>query len=178
MSERPALRPVPGLSVTDLPAPPRRVPATERKTTSNSLGNVAVEPRAAAPAPGRSAVSPWKPTSGGDQTVRAISISLTIPMAEQLKSRARINERPQAQVVLDAILQARHELADLVADRRRSTEWTDELFVRTASAATEPRTAVSLRMLASNVETLDHLVQQTGSSSRSELIGLALQRTA
>ena len=85
--------------------------------------------------------------AGTSSTMRAISVSLAVQLAQLLKTRAQTSGQPQAQIVLDAVLQARHELSGLVADRRRAAQWTDELFVGTAAAVSEPRTTVSLRML-------------------------------
>jgi len=181
MSERPALRPVTGLSLKSLPAPPRRVPAARPTPASDDKGGgspaTAGIQQSAASTP-RSGMSVGPPISGTIPAIRAISVSLAVPLAELLKLRARTTGQPKAQMVLDAVLEARHELSGLVADRRRAGEWTDELFVRTATAATEPRTTVSLRMLARNVEALDDLVEQTGAASRSELITLALKASA
>lgn len=177
MSERPALRPVTGLSLESLPAPPRRVP-TARPPAANEDGGgfpATAETRQSTARTPRSGISVSPAISGTRSAVRAISVSLAVPLAEQLKLRARATGQPKAQIVLDAVLDARHELSGLVAERRRAGEWTDELFVRTAAAATEPRTTVSLRMLARNVEALDDLVEQTGAASRSELITLALK---
>ncbi len=178
MSERPALRPVTGLSLQSLPAPPRRVPPARPSPASEDKGGgspATAETQQGSARTPRSGVSVSPPSSGTSSAIRAISVSLAVPLAELLKLRARTAGEPKAQIVLDAVLEARHELSGLVADRRRAGEWTDELFVRTAAAATEPRTTVSLRMLARNVEALDDLVEQTGAASRSELITLALK---
>lgn len=181
MSERPALRPVTGLSLTSLPAPPRRVPPAQPAPSSD--GNDG-GPRATTETGSRASRTPRSgepanlPISGTGSVMRAISVSLALPLAELLKARSQDTGQPKAQVVLDAVLRARHELSELVADRRRAAQWTDELFVRTATATTEPRTTVSLRMLARNVEALDDLAEQTGAASRSELITVALKALA
>jgi hypothetical protein len=83
--------------------------------------------------------------------------------------------------VLDAIETTYDQLADLVSQSTGTTQVQGRLFERTTATTAQPaeqRVQLTIRgVLASQVRTIDELVDQTGAPSRSALVNAALDAT-
>lgn len=176
MNDRTPLAPVTGLKrTTSLPPPPARQAAS-----TETLARPATPPRTttrattASTTAQTSAAATKKPRSAGADTIRPISLSLPLSLANALKSQARSSRRTHADVLMDAIVSKRDQLGDLIAQMRPHPTQ-DELFVRsTAAEPKEARVSLSMRMLSRNVAILDELVKEHGGDSRSQLCAAAL----
>lgn len=177
MTARQPLAPVTGLKRTSSlpPPPPRARPrdhdANEATTTSSTTARSTAQPVAVAP--GRPQESgPQRDTSA--DTVRAISLSLPLPLVEALKSRARAERITHAEVLMDAVTAQHGNLTALIDNARPHTQ-TGTLFTRRQRQDNAPiYVALSLRMMARNVSALDALTQQHDADSRSQLCAVAL----
>lgn len=179
MTDRTPLSAVPGLSRTSsLPAPPpRRARSSESSTRPSST-----EIRSTPPEPARgerqSPKSGRQPKRAEDQTANVtvpVTLSLPIALVQRLKRYAKEHEAPYANVVMDAIVAHRDQLADLVS-RLRPDEESDGIFVRTAPRKQEERTTISFRTRRANVTALDELAasDEVLAQNRSQLCHAAL----
>lgn len=167
--QRTPLTPVTGLSrAAGLPAPPARRPAAALQVAAEPAQSARETPR---PNPKLRT----RATTSRDATVtRAVSISLPVDLAAQVRVQARSAGVSQADVLMDAVLAHRDHLTDLIVAARPAPA-RDDLFVRSAPRAPAgPYVALSLRMKSPNVDVLDRLVQEHGAASRSQLCAAAL----
>ena len=176
MTTRQPLSPVTGLKRTStLPPPPprtvRRIAPTPDSSTreSSTTARGSAQPHHAAPDQG----SPDQ-ISGTADTVRAISLSLPLPLVKALKDRARTDRITHADVLMDAVTAQRSDLPTLLQEIKPQTH-DDALFTRHHRNHTTPTyVALSLRMLSKNVTALDELTQHYAADSRSQLCAAAL----
>lgn len=167
---------VPGLKRTeDLPGPPPRRPILE--PSEASLPPASTPPAGEEPETERS-TRPPRPRQGGKaragrsqdaDIIRAISVSLPVSLAQEIKERAKVTSTTHADLLMDAVVAHHGHLDELINQVKPAAE-VDALFVRTPSRApVEAYTALSLRMRSANVEVLDALVAKHGAQSRSQL---------
>lgn len=178
MTTRQPLGPVAGLKRTSsLPPPPPRTmpreykaddigPAMPARTTARGTA----QPNAATNQHGHR--SPLISTDA--DSVRAISLSLPLTLVNALKERARAERITHAEVLMDAVSSQQADLSVLVEDAKPRTH-TDTLFTRRQRPGDNlTYVALSLRMMSSNVSTLDELTQQHNADSRSQFCAAAL----
>ena len=107
-------------------------------------------------------------------TMRPVSVSVPLTMAEAGRDRAKSDRTSQLGVLLDALVAHQNELTDLVSARSEKPTVSDGLFDRTPGAKGERFVGVSLRMKSGNLEVIDQLVDKHGADSRSQLVAAAL----
>lgn len=112
--------------------------------------------------------------SASADTMRPVSVSVPLTMAEAWRDRAKRDRTSQVDVLLDALVAHQDELADLVAARSEKPRVSDGLFDRTPGAKGERFVGVSLRIKAGNLEVIDQLADKHGADSRSQLVAAAL----
>lgn len=112
--------------------------------------------------------------------VRQISLSVPSSLAERWRSFSQAKQHSLVDVMLDAIVAHKKDLSELVRAQQRaartdSAPISDGTFLRTS---TEPRhdpfVTIPLRLLSTNVDTLDALSYETAAESRSQLVVAAL----
>ncbi len=199
MSRREPMSPIAGLKKpTDLPSPSARprtlapVPAPSPDPVEEQPVDLAASPSPAKEASGdtakaepsaKSAGRPRKsrtekPTaaarSASADTMRPVSVSVPLTMAEAWRDRAKRDRTSQVDVLLAALVAHQDELTDLVAARSEKPTVSDGLFDRTPGAKGERFVGVSLRIKAGNLEVIDQLADKHGADSRSQLVAAAL----
>ncbi|NYI47915.1 hypothetical protein BJ993_005061 [Nocardioides aromaticivorans] len=197
MSRREPMAPIAGLKKpTDLPAPSARpqtlqvVPAPspdpaqeESRDLAPTAAPATDTPRATAKAESTSkpAGRARKPRterasarSASAETMKPVSVSVPLTMAEAWRDRAKRDRTSQVDVLLDALVAHQDELTDLVAARSEKPTVSDGLFDRTPGAKGERFVGVSLRIKAGNLEVIDQLTDKHGADSRSQLVAAAL----
>lgn len=199
MSRREPMSPIAGLKKpTDLPSPSAR-PRTLAPVPAPSPDPVEEQPvdLAASPSPAKeaswdtakaepSSKSAGRPRksrtekatatarSASADTMRPVSVSVPLTMAEAWRDRAKRDRTSQVDVLLDALVAHQDELTDLVAARSEKPTVSDGLFDRTPGAKGERFVGVSLRIKAGNLEVIDQLADKHGADSRSQLVAAAL----
>lgn len=198
-TRREPMSPIAGLKKpTDLPSPSAR-PRTLTPVPAPSPDPVEEQPvdLAASPAPAKEAFgdtakaepsskSAGRPRksrtekatatarSASADTMRPVSVSVPLTMAEAWRDRAKRDRTSQVDVLLDALVAHQDELTDLVAARSEKPTVSDGLFDRTPGAKGERFVGVSLRIKAGNLEVIDQLADKHGAESRSQLVAAAL----
>lgn len=199
MSRREPMSPIAGLKKpTDLPSPSAR-PRTLAPVPAPSPDPIEEQPvdLAASPSPAKepsgdtakaepSSKSTGRPRksrtekatatarSASADTMRPVSVSVPLTMAEAWRDRAKRDRTSQVDVLLDALVAQQDELTDLVAARSEKPTVSDGLFDRTPGAKGERFVGVSLRIKAANLEVIDQLADKHGADSRSQLVAAAL----
>jgi hypothetical protein len=198
-TRREPMSPIAGLKKpTDLPSPSARprtltpVPAPSPDPVEEQPVDLAASPAPAKEASGdtakaepssKSAGRPRKSRtekatatarSASADTMRPVSVSVPLTMAEAWRDRAKRDRTSQVDVLLDALVAHQDELTDLVAARSEKPTVSDGLFDRTPGAKGERFVGVSLRIKAGNLEVIDQLADKHGAESRSQLVAAAL----
>ena len=197
-TRREPMSPIAGLKKpTDLPSPSARprtlapVPAPSPDPVDEQPVDLAASPSPAKEASGgtakaepssKSAGRPRKSRtekataarSASADTMRPVSVSVPLTMAEAWRDRAKRDRTSQVDVLLDALVAHQDELTDLVAARSEKPTVSDGLFDRTPGAKGERFVGVSLRIKAGNLEVIDQLADKHGADSRSQLVAAAL----
>ena len=199
MSRREPMSPIAGLKKPpDLPSPSAR-PRTLAPVPAPSPDPIEEQPvdLAASPSPAKepsgdtakaepSSKSTGRPRksrtekatatarSASADTMRPVSVSVPLTMAEAWRDRAKRDRTSQVDVLLDALVAQQDELTDLVAARSEKPTVSDGLFDRTPGAKGERFVGVSLRIKAGNLEVIDQLADKHGADSRSQLVAAAL----
>lgn len=199
MSRREPMSPIAGLKKpTDLPAPSARprtlapVPAPSPDPVEEQPVDLAASPAPAKEASGATAKAEPSSKSAGRprrsrsekataparsasaDTMRPVSVSVPLTMAEAWRDRAKRDRTSQVDVLLDALVAHQDELTDLVAARSEKPTVSDGLFDRTPGAKGERFVGVSLRIKTGNLEVIDQLADKHGADSRSQLVAAAL----
>lgn len=175
MTDRQPLAPVTGLKRTSsLPPPPPRTSHRDHRSTA-SAASASTTARGTAQPDGTPSQQISKPLrSTGADMIRAISLSLPLPLVEALKERARVERITHAEVLMDAVSSQRGDLTELI-DKAKPRAQTDALFTRRQRPGnTATYVALSLRMMSSNVAALDELTQRHNADSRSQFCAAAL----
>lgn len=110
--------------------------------------------------------------------VKPISLSVPASVSAHWRSHSQARRRSLVDVMLDAVNENSERLATLVREhqtalRTAAQPVTDGLFVRHAVAVrdeTDPYVTMPLRMLSTNVDTLDRLSYETAADSRSQFV--------
>ena len=198
-TRREPMSPIAGLKKpTDLPSPSARprtltpVPAPSPDPVEEQPVDLAASPAPAKEASGdtakaepssKSAGRPRKSRtekatatarSASADTMRPVSVSVPLTMAEAWRDRAKRDRTSQVDVLLDALVAHQDELTDLVAARSEKPTVSDGLFDRTPGAKGERFVGVSLRIKAGNLEVIDQLADKHGAEWRSQLVAAAL----
>lgn len=198
MSRREPMTPIDGLKKPTLPAPSARprtlapVPAPAPDTADEQPEAQAGSP---APAPAKEATraeaaaasastSPARKAraektaaparSASADTMKPVSVSVPLTLAEAWRDRAKNDRTSQVDVLLDAIVAHQGELTEMVAARAEKPTVSDGLFERTPGVKGERFVGVSLRIKSSNLEVVDQLVDKHGAESRSQLVAAVL----
>ena len=199
MSRREPMSPIAGLKKpTDLPSPSARprtlapVPAPSPDPVEEQPVDLAASPSPAKEASGdtakaepaskstgrprksRSEKATATARSASADTMRPVSVSVPLTMAEAWRDRAKRDRTSQVDVLLDALVAHQGELTDLGAARSEKPTVSDGLFDRTPGAKGERFVGVSLRIKAGNLEVIDQLADKHGADSRSQLVAAAL----
>lgn len=191
MTDRAPLKPVEGLTrQARIPGPPPRKTlavgegSTETPAEVGGDEGISATPAMTTERPARPPrerqVAPRRTPRVSDtaETMRSVTLSLSVRVVEQLRARAVADRVSQPEVLMDALAATQDQLAELVAATipTRHQLVDDGLFVRPAPRVNaEPLTTLSLRMLSSNVDAIDRLVVSSRSPSRSLLCALALR---
>jgi hypothetical protein len=200
MSRREPMTPIAGLKKPDLPAPsPRPRTLAPVPTPTPDAAEEESEALAESPAPtpaeevdraaARSEATP-KPTgrprktraektaaparSASADTMKPVSVSVPLTVAEAWRDRAKRDRTSQVDVLLDAVVAHQGELTDLVAARTEKPTVSDGLFDRIPGVKGERFVGVSLRIKSGNLEVIDQLADKHGAESRSQLVAAAL----
>lgn len=199
MSRREPMTPIAGLKKpTDLPSPSAR-PRTLAPVPAPSPDPVEEQPvdlaaslsPAKEPSDGTAKAEPSSKSTGRPRksrtekataparsasadTMRPVSVSVPLTMAEAWRDRAKRDRTSQVDVLLDALVAHQGKLTDLVAARSEKPTVSDGLFDRTPGAKGERFVGVSLRIKAANLEVIDQLADKHGADSRSQLVAAAL----
>ena len=155
-------------SVTEGPSfTPAQVdaPAAEARSGATARAGRPRKPRAERQAQGRSASA---------DTMKAVSVSVPLTVAEAWRDTAKRDRTSQVDVLLDALVARQDELTGLVAARAEQPTVSDGLFDRTPGAKGERFVGVSLRIKSGNLQVIDQLVDKHGAESRSQLVAAAL----
>ena len=199
MSRREPMTPIAGLKKpTDLPSPSARprtlapVPAPSPDSVEEQPVDLAASPSPAKePSDGSAKAEPSSKSTGRPRksrtekataparsasadTMRPVSVSVPLTMAEAWRDRAKRDRTSQVDVLLDALVAHQDKLTDLVAARSEKPTVSDGLFDRTPGAKGERFVGVSLRIKAGNLEVIDQLADKHGADSRSQLVAAAL----
>ena len=199
MTHREPMAPIAGLKKpTDLPAPSARprtltpVPAASPDPVEEQPVDLAASPSPAKEASGGTAkAEPSSKSTGRPRksraekatatarsasadTMRPVSVSVPLTLAEAWRDRAKRDRTSQVDVLLDALVAHQDDLADLVAARSEKPTVSDGLFDRTPGAKGERFVGVSLRIKAGNLEVIDQLADKHGADSRSQMVAAAL----
>ena len=199
MSRREPMTPIAGLKKpTDLPSPSARprtlapVPAPSPDPVEEQPVDLAASPSPAKePSDGTAKAEPSSKSTGRPRksrtekataparsasadTMRPVSVSVPLTMAEAWRDRAKRDRTSQVDVLLDALVAHQDKLTDLVAARSEKPTVSDGLFDRTPGAKGERFVGVSLRIKAANLEVIDQLADKHGADSRSQLVAAAL----
>lgn len=114
--------------------------------------------------------------------VKPISMSVPSTVAVAWRSYSQATRRPLVDVMLDAIVANKDRLPELVRAHQSGLRTgrqptSDGLFLRTPAPATDtgeepldPFVTIPLRMLSTNVDTLDALAYESAAESRSQLV--------
>lgn len=201
MSRREPMAPITGLKKPNLPAPSPR-PRTLAPVPEPSPDPVEEQPESLAenPSPsarveesrpvksgarskpaergrkarGEKATAPARRVSESADTMKPVSVSVPLTLAESWRDRAKRDRTSQVDVLLDALVAHQDELGDLVAARSEKPTVHDGLFDRTPGAKGERFVGVSLRIKSGNLEVIDQLADKHGAEKRSQLIAAAL----
>lgn len=170
--------PVPEPSVTEVQHEPATPPSSEE-----SVG----PPQEPAEKPSRPEDS--ESDRAWDEQAPALATSQSIVylapgLRDTLDAARKRDRRTNADLVLDALDRARHQLPELVTRQQRQERPPNSLFSarpsRTRQRATSPaeRTVpFTYRVTADELVVIDRLVEETNASSRSSLVAAALQAT-
>lgn len=156
-------RPEPESERTALPKATRPETATSSASKPPARTRKVREQKAAIPARSASA-----------DTMKAVSVSVPLTLAEAWRDRAKKDRTSQVAVLLDAIVAHQGALADLVAARAEKPTVSDGLFERTPRVTAERFIGVSLRIRSSNLDVIDQLVNKHAAESRSQLVAAVL----
>ena len=196
MSRREPMTPIDGLKKPTLPAPsarpltlapvPAPAPDTADEQPEAQAGSPAPEPakeatRAEAVGAGsartrkaRAEKTAAPARSASADTMKPVSVSVPLTLAEAWRDRAKNDRTSQVDVLLDAIVAHQGELTEMVAARAEKPTVSDGLFDRTPGVKGERFVGVSLRIKSSNLEVVDQLVDKHGAESRSQLVAAVL----
>lgn len=196
MSRREPMTPISGLKKPSLPAPSPRprtlapVPEPTPDTVEEQPDSLTEAPSAApakedAPAAARSGATASTgrtrkaraeklARSASADTMKAVSVSVPLTVAEAWRDSAKRERTSQVDVLLDALVARQDGLTDLVAARTEQPTVSDGLFDRTPGAKGERFVGVSLRIKSGNLQVIDQLVDKHGAESRSQLVAAAL----
>lgn len=196
MSRREPMTPISGLKKPSLPAPSPR-PRTLAPVPEPTPDTVEEQPGSLTESPSRAPAKedvPLTPSSGATtsagrkrkaraeklarsasaDTMKAVSVSVPLTLAEAWRDSAKRERTSQVDVLLDALVARQDELTDLVAARTEQPTVNDGLFDRTPGARMERFVGVSLRIKSGNLQVIDQLVDKHGAESRSQLVAAAL----
>lgn len=179
-------------TLTPVP-PPSTEPTAEQTDTSAGLsaeGTVlepVTEPAKSAPPAGETAKP--KPTrskktradkttaparSADADTMKPVSVSVPLTLAEAWRDRAKKDRTSQVDVLLDAIVAHQDELHDLVAAAGQKPTVNDGLFDRGPGSKGERFVGVSLRIKSGNLDVIDRLADKHGAVKRSPFVAAVL----
>lgn len=194
-SRRQPMEPVDGLKKPTLPGPkprprtltpvppPSTEPATEPTETSagESAEGTVLEPVAEPekPKPARSkktrADKTTAPARSADaDTMKPVSVSVPLTLAEAWRDRAKKDRTSQVDVLLDAIVAHQDELDALVAAAGQKPTVNDGLFDRGPGSKGERFVGVSLRIKSGNLDVIDRLADKHGAAKRSPFVAAVL----
>jgi len=191
VSRREPMAPISGLKKPSLPAPSPRprtlAPVPEPTPDSLTEGPLTAPAKENAPAAAKSgatastgrmrkgrAEKSAAGRSASADTMKAVSVSVPLTVAEAWRDSAKRERTSQVDVLLDALVARQDELTDLVAARTEQPMVSDGLFDRTPGAKGERFVGVSLRIKSGNLQVIDQLVDKHGAESRSQLVAAAL----
>lgn len=204
MSQREPMAPVEGLKKPALPPPTPR-PRTLKAAPSPPNPNQSAEPgpspksnskRSGLPATATRAAPANRPSSGSNslsthgggvserprasttaETMRSVSVSVPVSLAEAWRERAKCERVSQVDVLLDAIVANHERLAEVVEAARApvGASVSDGLFERRRSSMGERFVGVSLRMRSGNLEVIDDLAEDHGNGKRSPFVAAVLK---
>lgn len=179
-------------TLTPVP-PPSTEPATEQTETSageSAEGTVlepVAEPEKSAPpaeetakpkaarskkARGEKTTAPAR--SADADTMKPVSVSVPLTLAEAWRDRAKRDRTSQVDVLLDAIVAHQDELDDLVAAAAQKPTVNDGLFDRGPGSKGERFVGVSLRIKSGNLDVIDRLADKHGAVKRSPFVAAVL----
>lgn len=112
--------------------------------------------------------------SADADTMKPVSVSVPLTLAEAWRDRAKKDRTSQVDVLLDAIVAHQAELDDLVAAAARKPTVNDGLFDRGPGSKGERFVGVSLRIKSGNLDVIDRLADRHGAEKRSPFVAAVL----
>ena len=180
MTERPQLSAVAGLKRANaLPGPPPRKPRPSRAPDETVIPSPVASVTESAPAPPakgpRQRTAPRRANDAAANSLVPVTLSLPVAVVQRLKRYAKEHDLAYANIIMDAIVAHRDELAALVSHLRPDVA-SDGIFVRTTPRKSADRTTLSFRTRRANVVALDDLWEsdEIAAENRSQLCHAAL----
>ncbi|WP_408899813.1 hypothetical protein ACJ5H2_21760 (plasmid) [Nocardioides sp. R1-1] len=152
-----------GAVLESVAAPQEATPAEERARPRS--------PRPRKPRPEKATTSP---RSADADTMKPVSVSVPLTLAEAWRDRAKLDRTSQVNVLLDAIVAHQSELDDLVAASTEKPTINDGLFDRGPGSKGERFVGVSLRIKSGNLDVIDRLAEKHGPVKRSPFVAAVL----
>lgn len=153
-----------GAVLESVAAPQEATPAEEERARPKS-------PRPRKPRPEKATTSP---RSADADTMKPVSVSVPLTLAEAWRDRAKQDRTSQVNVLLDAIVAHQGELDDLVAASSEKPTINDGLFDRGPGSKGERFVGVSLRIKSGNLDVIDRLADKHGAEKRSPFVAAVL----
>lgn len=180
-------------TLTPVPPPSTEPPAEQTDTSAGESAEGTVlepvaEPEKSAPPPAGETAKP-KPArskkpradkttaparSADADTMKPVSVSVPLTLAEAWRDRAKKDRTSQVDVLLDAIVAHQDELDDLVAAAGQKPTVNDGLFDRGPGSKGERFVGVSLRIKSGNLAVIDRLADKHGAAKRSPFVAAVL----
>lgn len=158
-------------------APSSSIESPTQRSLRRSSGHSADRPDASSSRPrsGPGADGGLKEGKGPEDRVRPSNVHIPVALLEPLEAKCKENGLSHGEVIIVAIENAHPRLRDLVHPAATAG---GSIFASRRSRASRstdgPLTPLNYRLREADFETLDHLVEEFGASSRGHLITAAL----
>lgn len=146
---------------------------TETEKPDRPAGETAKPKPARSKKPRAEKASPPARSTDAD-TMKPVSVSVPLTLAEAWRDRAKKDRTSQVDVLLDAIVAHQDELDDLVAAAAQKPTVNDGLFDRGTGSKGERFVGVSLRIKSGNLDVIDRLADKHGAEKRSPFVAAVL----
>lgn len=132
------------------------------------------KPKTARPRKPRSDRTAAPARSASADTMKPVSVSVPLTVAEAWRDRAKKDRTSQVDVLLDAIVAHQGDLDELLDASSQKPTVSDGLFERGAGAKGERYVGVSLRIKSGNLDVIDRLAEKHGPVKRSPFVAAVL----
>lgn len=146
----------------------------ETEKPERPAAETAAKPKPARSRKPRAERSSTPARSADADTMKPVSVSVPLTLAEAWRDRAKKDRTSQVDVLLDAIVAHQDELDDLVAAAGQKPTVNDGLFDRGPGSKGERFVGVSLRIKSGNLDVIDRLADKHGAAKRSPFVAAVL----